>query len=73
MTKIYVAMVDEGVDVWRPVEARHINGNIYQITEQNDASDLEKWRFNYGETVACKMITVSEGRILAAVEKVDSP
>jgi len=28
---IYVALLDEGVDVWRPVDAEHVAGDLYRL------------------------------------------
>lgn len=72
MTQIYIALLDEAVNVWRPVSAKHIKDNIYQIIDQNNDYSVETWQFNYGETVMCEMKDVSEGRILAAVRKVEA-
>jgi hypothetical protein len=32
---IYVALLDEGVDVWRPVKARRLPSGVYLILEQD--------------------------------------
>jgi len=29
--EIYVALLDEGVEVWRPVQARALGGGIFEI------------------------------------------
>jgi hypothetical protein len=67
--EIYVGLLDEGIDVWRPVKAIHVDGNIYRIAAQAYDSDTETWQFVPGDEVVCEMIDSSEGRILAATRK----
>jgi hypothetical protein len=68
--KIYVFLLNEGVDVWRPVRAEHLGGNVYRIVSQPYDRDIESWQFEPGDEVICEMIESSEGRILAATRKV---
>ena len=58
---IYVALLDEGVDCWRPVEAIHKHDDIYTITSPNPDPDDEHWEFSHGDDVRCKMHTFSGG------------
>ncbi len=67
--EIYVYLLDENVDVWRPVKARKIEQGVYRISEQAYDPDVEKWEFQPGETVICEYVDTREGRILAAVKK----
>lgn len=64
--QIYVALLDEGVDVWRPILASHVRGDVYRIADQQYDRETEKWQFEPGDVVVCELIEVSEGRILAA-------
>jgi hypothetical protein len=66
MTTIYVALKDEGVDVWRPVEATDQGESIYRI---NDAPTppTETWEFPPGTRVRCEQRELSDGRVLVAV------
>ncbi len=69
MTKtvqIYVALLDEGVDVWRPVEALYVKENVYKILVQPYDPAIENWQFQPGELVVCEMVESSNGSILAA-------
>ena len=68
-TIIYVAMLQEAVDVWRPVEAEHLGGDNYLIVDQAYDRDSESWQFEPGEHVVCKEIQSAEGLLLAAVSK----
>jgi hypothetical protein len=68
---IYVRLMDEPVDVWRPVEARHLRDDIYLILEQPYETDIEKWEFEPGQQVKCGTIQGSSGPIFAATEKAE--
>lgn len=70
IAEIYVALLDEGVDVWRPVKAEHVEGSVYRIASQAYDHEVESWQFEPGDEVICEMIASSEGRILAAMRKV---
>lgn len=48
-TIIYVKLLDEGTEVFRPVKAVQIEGNIYQIVEE--ANESEEWEFKQNEKV----------------------
>jgi hypothetical protein len=70
---IYVYLLDEGTDVWRPVEAVHLGDNRYRITLVNvDRSD-EHWQFSKGDIVRCSRRVLSGGPALVAHERVQSP
>jgi hypothetical protein len=50
---IFVALLDEGVDVWRPVQARPLDGGHFRIIGvEADTSD-EAWQFPAGAIVKC--------------------
>jgi hypothetical protein len=71
-TTVYVALLDEGVDVWRPVQAEHVGGELYRLT--GEQSDDEAWSFAVGDVVKCKERTRSGDRgrpeaVLVAYEK----
>jgi len=66
---IYVALLNEGVDVWRPVQAEHVGNNVYQIIVQPYDRSVERWEFEPGTRVICENIQSSEGIIYAAVRK----
>ena len=68
-TQIYVALLDEGVDVWRPVQAERLSGNTYRILNQPYDRSVEAWQFEPGDVVLCEMVESGEGRILAATRK----
>ena len=66
-TQIFVKLLDEAVDVWRPVRAEHLHDNVYRILDQAYDRDIETWEFAPGSEVKGELIDASDGRILAAV------
>ena len=69
MVQIYMPLLDEGVDPWRPVQAEQLHDNVYRILNKPGALDDETWQFEPGDEVLCEMIESSDGRILAATRK----
>lgn len=63
---IYVALLDEGTDVWRPVQAEQVKGNAYRILDS--MPEDESWEFPSGAVVHCKEMTLSSGKHLVAYE-----
>ena len=57
--QIYVALLDEGTDVWRPVQARMVDAETYEIMEATPAA--ESWQFRAGARVRCRARTFSDG------------
>lgn len=66
LTEIFVSLLDEGVDVRRPVQAEHIHDNVYRIVDQPYDRGIETWQFEPGDEVVCEPTESSDGRILAA-------
>jgi len=56
---VYIALGEEGTEVWRPVEATHLGGAIYRII--GAAPDDETWRFLPGSKVICVRQRLSDG------------
>lgn len=48
---IYVLLLDEGTEAWRPVLAERLGGEFYRI--QSRAPSDEVWQFQTGQTVRC--------------------
>jgi hypothetical protein len=69
---IFVALLDEGVDVWRPVQAEHLHDDNYRIVVQPYDREHESWQFGPGDVVRCELVASSEGVILAATRRVSS-
>jgi hypothetical protein len=68
LATIYVALLDEGVDVWRPVLAERISLDCFRITGVNADPEDEHWEFQTGDVVRCEFRQLSEGKRLVAVE-----
>ncbi|MCP4090045.1 MAG: hypothetical protein GY746_09660 [Gammaproteobacteria bacterium] len=51
---IFVYLLNESVDVWRPVQARKLSDQLYRIVSENTASEDEEWQFPSGATVRCE-------------------
>ena len=66
---IYVALLDEGIDVWRPGEARKIAANTYLILDQNYDREVEAWQFEPARPSSAAARKRRNGReILVATE-----
>ena len=63
---IYVELLDEGVEVWRPVEGEAIESGLYRLPSEPPADEV--WAFPPGSIVRCER----RGDDLYAVEVVDS-
>lgn len=67
MATVYVALRDEGVDVWRPVDAEQLTESIYRLADEPPVKG-EVWQFAPGSTVRCELRELSDGLALVAVE-----
>ena len=70
---VYVALLNEAVNVWRPVEAKHIEADLYRLT--GPIVDGEEWEFKVGNVVRCEMrvLSADSGKsepVMVAYEKV---
>ena len=66
METVYVALRDDGVDVWRPVEAERMSRSVYRLAEAA-VPDGEEWEFSPGSTVRCELRELSDRPVLVAV------
>ena len=66
---IYVRLVNEVIDVWRPVEAVRIDVDVYLIVPQVYDRAIESWEFGPGDVVRCQLIATDDGTIIAATSK----
>ena len=70
ITEIYVYLLDEGTDTWRPVKAEKLSDNTFQIVSQNSDPEDEKWQFSTGDIVKCEERILSNSqKCLVAIEK----
>jgi hypothetical protein len=63
-----VALLDEGIDVRRPVEAKRLAPDCYLIIDQDYAPGVEKWEFEPGTVVKCRKEHRGGRDILVAIE-----
>lgn len=67
--EVYVALLDEGVDVWRPAPALKVSESVYVILRPDDYDpDIETWQYPPGSVVECSMRRLSDGDVLAAIK-----
>ena len=67
MPTIYVYLLNEGTDVWRPVDAEELSSNKFRIVSRNSDHDDEQWQFNAGDVVIAELRTLAGGPCLVAV------
>jgi hypothetical protein len=65
--EVFVGLLDEGIDVWRPVRAEHLRGSVYKIVDQPYDREIESWQFEPGDEVICETVDSNDGQILAAI------
>jgi hypothetical protein len=63
-----VALLDEGIDVWRPVEARRLSPDTYLIVDQDYDPHTERWEFEPGTSVKCRKENRDGRQIMVATE-----
>jgi hypothetical protein len=56
---IYLPLLNEGTDCWRPVEAEQVGTNSYRILEIQPED--EDWPVRTGDVVTCKPHRFSDG------------
>lgn len=60
MAIIYMPLLNEGTDVWCPVEATHLSGDLYRVA--GPVPDDQEWAFPAGAIVRCERTTIKEGK-----------
>ena len=65
---IYVALLDEGIDVWRPVEAQRLSPDTYLIVDKDYDPRAERWEFEPGTVVRCRKENRDGRQLLVATE-----
>jgi len=68
--RVFVALLDEGTDVWRSAEAEAISSDLYRLL--GTVPEGEVWEFQPGQTVRCSMREFSDGVGLVAIEQVSN-
>jgi hypothetical protein len=65
--RIYIALLNEGVPCWRPVEAEKFSSGSFRILSTKP--DDEQWQFQPGDVVYCQEQQFQGGRGLVACKK----
>ena len=63
---VFVRLLHEGTDVWRPVQARRVSSVTYRLAETPAPAD-ETWSFPPGQTIVAETRDHGAGPILVAV------
>jgi len=65
---IFIELLNEGANVWRPMEAKKIKENIYEIKfpPSHDPED-EELKYKVGETVICERQNRNGEFVLVAI------
>lgn len=72
LRQIYVALLGQGNDRWRQVEAVPEGEDAYRIVSKNDNPE-ERWEYGTGERVRCRTTTLPTGeRVLVATQRLES-
>jgi len=72
MVEIFVKLLDEGTDCWRPVAAQRVEENHFVIVDA--VPEDETWEFQPGEAARCAERQFQDGsRKLVAVARVSVP
>ena len=71
MVTVYMPLLGEGVNVWRPVQAIKRPDGFYKIASHNDDPADENWAFSTGDIVRCESKGLNDGEEhLVIIEKV---
>jgi|GEM_PF-316934 Uncharacterized protein conserved in bacteria len=65
---IYVRLLDEPLDVWRPVKAIWHGGDCYFIHIQQPPHMGENWEFKPNERVVCQLTKIGNNLVLVATQ-----
>lgn len=68
MTTIYIRLLDEGTEVFRPTEAKVLAGNRFKVLPTPDYDpDDERWEFLPGSVVCSEKRKLGGDEVLIAV------
>lgn len=71
MPTVYVSLLDEGIDVWRPANATQVGPMTYLLEPQSYDANHERWEFLPGTIVECQHKQLSGGMVLVAVRQAE--
>jgi hypothetical protein len=65
---IYLRLLDEKTDVWRPVVAERLGATLYRILDQVVPAE-ERWEFGPAELVVTDLNQLAEGPTVVAIAR----
>lgn len=66
--QIYVRLLEEGTEVFRPVEAKTLGRSKFKILDIEDYGELDEiWEFPPGSIVFCKRFSFGDSEVFLAV------
>ncbi len=65
---VYIRLIGEGTNVWRPVRAVAFEPDMFEIATDAVIPDDEEWEFKPGERVCCQKDEV--GRLVTTVRAI---
>lgn len=68
-TTIYVRLLDEGTEVFRPATAHDLGGGVFKVLPSPDYDPQdEKWEFVPGTLVRCEKRKLEDDEVLVATK-----
>jgi hypothetical protein len=67
-TTIYIQLMDEGIDVWRPVAAVQVTEDVFRIDPKTIVPKHEHWQFGPGQEVRCRKRMLDKDEGLVAID-----
>jgi hypothetical protein len=67
---IYVSLLKEGTDCWRPVKAELVAEGLFRIAESQPED--EQWEFQPSQLVRCRERTFQDGNGLVAFQEIQN-
>ena len=67
---IYIRLLNEGTDVWRPVDSLPVGDGLYRIAPASWPLTDEIWEFQPGSVVQCAEKQLSTGTHLVATKSI---
>ena len=55
MVTAYMPLLNEGTNVWRPVQTIKRFDGFYEVASRNDNPEDEEWAFSTGDIVRCEV------------------
>lgn len=67
-TTVFVRLLDEGTEVFRPIRATHLFADTYRLhAGESDIDVEERWEFGPGSSVTCVRKQLEGETVLIAV------